>query len=231
MVDSIGLEYGERMVSIGIGNKLAILAREPRVAVVPTVRTSPLGELALLSRAIAEPEAFAPIYEHYVDDIFGYCVRRVGDSELAADLTSQIFIRALASLPKFTARDSTTSFRSWLFTIAHNLVIDNHRTRRYHRSLDEADHAISVPDPAPSPEDHAVASDLRSELVAAMATLTETQRQVVELRLAGLSGPEIASVLDLHLAAVKSLQFRAYSRLRTLLRDRFDAEFGQGIPS
>lgn len=219
------------MVSIGIGNKLGMLGREPRASVMPVLRTGPIGELALLARAVAEPEAFAPIYQYYVDDIYGYCVRRVGDQELAADLTSQIFIRTLASLPKFTARDATTSFRSWLFTIAHNLVIDNHRTRRHHRSLDDAEHAIAVPDPAPSPEDHAVTSDLRSELIAAMATLTEPQRQVVELRLAGLSGPEIASVLELHLAAVKSLQFRAYSRLRTLLRDRFDAEFGQGMPS
>lgn len=219
------------MVSIGLGNKLGMLAHESRNLPLPQWRAGPTDESALITKAIADPRAFAPVYEYYVDDIYGYCLRRLGDAELAADVTSQIFIRALTALSRYTSRNGATSFRSWLFTIAHNLVIDTHRTRRYHRSLDDPDTAIVVADSALSPEDHAVASDLRAELIEAMATLTEQQRSVVELRLAGLTGPEIASVLQLHLAAVKSLQFRAYSRLRLLLRERFDAEFGEGLSS
>ncbi len=57
-----------------------------------------------------------------------------------------------------------------------------------------------------------------------MASLTGSQRQVVELRLAGLTGPEIAAVLNMHLAAVKSAQFRTYARLRTLLRPEFQSD-------
>lgn len=60
-------------------------------------------------------------------------------------------------------------------------------------------------------------SDLRRAFKVAMADLTHGQREVVELRLAGLTGPEIADVLGMKLAAVKSTQFRAYTQLRKLL--------------
>lgn len=219
------------MAGAGVLANPGMVLRDTREPAPPAPRVGLTGEAAIIARAIADPQAFAPIYEHYVDDIHGYCLRRVSDPDVAADLTSQIFIRALSALPKFTARNASTSFRSWLFTIAHNLVIDAHRTNRVHKSLDIPERPVAVHDPAPSPEDHAITADLRHALLNAMDTLTDQQRQIVDLRFAGLTGPEIASVLGLQIAAVKSLQFRAYSRLRILLRDRFDAEFGQGFES
>jgi RNA polymerase sigma factor (sigma-70 family) len=163
-----------------------------------------------------DPFAFAPLYERYVDAIFGYCLRRTSDREQAADLTSQIFVKALGALHRFSIHADRSTFRSWLFSIAHNHVVDVHRARREQSSLD--DRPRSIPDPAPSPEEYALASERRQELVVAMAGLTEGQRQIVELRLAGLTGPEIAAVLGMQVAAVKSAQFRAYARLRHLLR-------------
>lgn len=171
-----------------------------------------------ITRAQQHPRAFAPLYERYVDAIFGYCYRRTGDREAAADLTSQIFAKALASLPRYRPQAREGTFRSWLFSIAHNLVIDAHRTRRDHHSLDRVPAERPPRDPSPSPEDYAIASEDRRELARAMATLSGRQHQVVELRLAGLTGPEIATVLGMRLPAVKSAQFRAYARLRDQLR-------------
>jgi len=176
-------------------------------------------ELAIVRRAQVDPAAFAPLYERYVDAVYGYCHGRTSDRELAADLTHQVFARALSALPQFSERPRTGSFRSWLFTIAHNLLVDTHRTRREVASLDAADRAIPLRDRARSPEEQAIAGEQRRALAAAMAMLTEGQRQVVELRLAGLTGPEIAVALEMGLAAVKSTQFRAYARLRDLLGD------------
>ena len=195
---------------------------EPAIA---APRTGANNEATIIAQAIANPAAFTPIYEHYVDAIYGYCQRRVTDPDLAADLTSQIFIKAISALPRYRTSSNETSFRSWLFTIAHNLVIDSHRTRHLHHSLSDPERPIDVHDPTPSPEDHALTSDLRQALHQAMRTLTDGQRQIVELRLAGLTGPEIAAVLGMHLAAVKSLQFRAYTKLRSLLQDQFTSEF------
>lgn len=195
------------------------LAAHPPPCPEPTPAHPAAGadELAIMRRAQHQPAAFAPLYERYVDAVFGYCYRRTSDREVAADLTHQIFARALTALPRFSERPDSGSFRSWLFAIARNLVIDTHRTRRETASLDTIAGHDALRDPARSPEEHAIASEQRRALVDAMAHLTGGQRQVVELRLAGLTGPEIAATLDLHLSAVKSTQFRAYARLRELL--------------
>ena len=174
-----------------------------------------------IARAMGDPAAFAPLYERYVDAVFGYCYRRTSDRELAADLTGQIFAQALAALPHYRPERGAGTFRSWLFAIAHNLVIDSHRTRRPHASIDSVA-ARSLHDRSPSPEDDAIANERRDALGVALRELTEGQRQIVELRLAGLTGPEIAAVLGMRLAAVKSAQFRAYARLRDLLHHLVD---------
>jgi len=76
-----------------------------------------------------------------------------------------------------------------------------------------------VPDPTLSPHEQAVANAQRETLFAALRTLTSEQRDVVELRLAGLTSAEIAAVLGTSVGAVKSCQFRAYARLRRHLTD------------
>ncbi len=167
---------------------------------------------AFVRAARSDLAAFAPLYDRYHDAIYGYCLRRLGHREAAGDATSLTFTRAMTALHRFQGG----SFRAWLFAIAHNVVIDATRRRRFH---DDIDAAGPIADRQPSPEDRAVASDQRRRLTEELARLTNDQRNVVELRVAGLTGPEVAAALGLSLGAVKSLQFRAYARLRTLLRD------------
>jgi RNA polymerase sigma-70 factor (ECF subfamily) len=166
-----------------------------------------------IRRAQTDPHAFAEIYERYVDAIHAYCYHRTHDPDLALDLTQQIFVRALQGVARFNP-NASSSVRSWLFTIAHNLVVDTYRTARPVDSLHQPVHADRLATPVPQPDDQAVASARSTELLAAIARLSPSQRQVVELRLAGLTGPEIADRLGMHLAAVKSAQFRAFRLLR-----------------
>ena len=174
------------------------------------------GDADLVAVAIHDPAAFAPLYRRYVDPVYRYCYRRVSDAEVAADLTSTIFTRAIEALPRFRARQNTASsgdtFRSWLFTIAHNAVVDHHRRTRASGTMPH-----DTPDHDPGPEARAVHGDEFARLMAVLDQIPDHHRQIIELRLAGLNSAEIASALSLSRAAVKSAQTRAYAHLRDLL--------------
>jgi RNA polymerase sigma-70 factor (ECF subfamily) len=207
-----------------ISRSLTLLAKSGAASDHP-IPLLTLDERDQITRAKQNPTAFGPLYERYVDAVYTYCARRVDDPEHAADLTAQIFTRALAALPRY--REDGGSFRSWLFSIAHNTVIDSYRTRREHASIEAGDLGRTLAHPAPGPEGIALQRDLRDAFRAAMAELTDAQREVVAMRLAGLTGPEIASAARMSLAAVKSTQFRAYTRLRDLLSPYADTDPGK----
>lgn len=187
------------------------------------------ADLAAVELAQADPRAFAPLYTRYAPIVLNYCRRRMADPDAAADATSLIFTRALAGLPSFRpdpARSGST-FRSWLFTIAHNVVIDTRRRHRPHVSLDRQVGATGeasftdprwLTDPCASPEELAIRADDGERVLAMLRRLPERQRRIVELRIAGLTGAEIAQALGMSTSAVKSAQFRAYGTLRGLLR-------------
>ena len=170
-------------------------------------------DAALVAAAQADRRAFAALYERYFDLVHAYCLRRLPGRETAADATGQIFLKAMAALPAFRSGRST-SFRSWLFAIAHNVCIDTLRQLRPHADLDAAG---DLAGPEPGPEASALAAAEHRSVAALLARLTPDQRRVVELRLAGLTGQEVADALGLSLSAVKAAQFRAYARLRRIL--------------
>ena len=164
----------------------------------------------LVAAAKRDPEAFSPLYRRYAEPIYRYCLRRLGDSHAAEDAMSAVFDRAFANL----RRCDDASFRSWLFAIAHNVVVDRLRAERPSASLDVA---RDLEDRSPGPEQSAIASEERRSLARLLAQLTPDQRQVVELRLAGLTGVEIADALGRSHDAVKKLQARALLKLRELM--------------
>ena len=175
-------------------------------------RSNDLDEATLVALAKHDRRAFAPLYRRYVDPVYRYCDRSLGDRELAEDATSLIFTKALAGLQ--ACRDD--AFRSWLFAIAHNVIIDTHRTQMSHRPLAEAE---EMADGAAerSPEAQALAGEDARTIRALLSALPADQRQLLELRLAGLSDAEIARVLGRSHGAVRTSQCRAIARLRAMV--------------
>ena len=179
----------------------------------------------LVIRAQHDPLAFAPLYKRYVTSVHRYCFRQTSDPDVAADLTAHIFTKALEGLPRFQTRLSTTAdracgsngttFRSWLFAIAHNAIIDRRRRERPTQPLDPTHEQTTDPDDGP--EFRAIHQDELARMIAVLDHLPDSHRQIIELRLAGLTAAEIAASLGLSRAGVKSAQTRAYSRLRDLL--------------
>lgn len=177
-----------------------------------------MEEDAVLAAAAArDPRAFAPLYERYLDAVYRYCYRRLGSREAAEDATSQVFYRAIAGLGGFRSG----SFRAWIFAIAHNVVIDYARRQPQAFPLDPL---YDPPDDALTPEELAVHADERRALSRAVAELSPDQQRVIELRMAGLTGAEIASVLGKNVPAIKMLQLRAMTRLRQRMRPRPDSQ-------
>ncbi len=169
------------------------------------------SEPDLVAQARSDREAFAALYDRYFDPVYRYCYHRLGSREAAEDATSQIFLQVLTALPRY---QEVGTFRSWVFTIAHNVITNRVRARHPNEPLETAREQA---DPGPLPEELALAADEQRALAAGVATLPPDQRRAVELRLAGLTGPEIARVLGRSHAAVKMLQLRAVDRLRTQL--------------
>jgi RNA polymerase sigma-70 factor, ECF subfamily len=165
---------------------------------------------ALVALALSDRQAFGLLYDRYVGSVYRYCYGRLGDREDAEDATSLVFARALAALPTHHG----SSFRSWLFTIAHNVVLNARRDAVGDRPLMTA---LEIVDPEPLPEDRAVAEERRHTLSQALLLLPEEQRRVVELRLAGFTGPEVAATLGRSHDSVRATQRRALARLRELL--------------
>ncbi len=164
--------------------------------------------------ARVDSSAFAPLYERHAPAIYRFVHRRVGDPDLADDLTAQIFVRAIERLDRYRPKPGAT-FRSWLFAIARNIVTDTWRRQRPQAPLDPA--IETLVDPDPGPDALAIAGDEYTALCAVLDTLPGSQRSIVELRLAGLTTREIMATMGMSEAAVKSAQTRAYRRLREIV--------------
>lgn len=174
-------------------------------------------ESELVARARVDRGAFAPLYARYLDPVYRYCYRRMGGRQAAEDATGEVFCKALAALADY--RDG--SFGGWLFTIARNVVADALRRCQPEEPLGSD---YDPPDDVATPEELALAAEERRSLRELLARLPADQRSVVELRLSGLTGTEIAGVLGRSLGAVKMLQFRAVAQLRVYLAVRVGSE-------
>lgn len=165
-------------------------------------------------------ERYRRLFEEHFRAILGYAMRRARTSAEAADIASETMLVAWRRLEDVPEGEAT---RLWLFGVARNVVATTHRSAdrrdrlvtRIGRHLD--DHV--TPD--------AAADVAGTELVrVAMSRLDPTDREVLEL--AGweqLTPAEIAEVLDLPSATVRTRLHRARQRLRAVL-DEFDDDHG-----
>ena len=160
--------------------------------------------------------AFSALYEHYYDSIYRYVSFRTGSFADAEDITAEVFVRMIESIHRF--RWKGYPFSSWLFRIAHNLVVDFYR-KKGRRNTVPLDDAPQIVDATAFDADARMDIELSmGDVRRAMECLTDLQREAITLRFAaGLSVAETAKAMGKKDNAVKALQHAGLKKLRRTL--------------
>ena len=171
-----------------------------------------------------DPEAFDALLRRYQRMLANYFYKQCYDRALAQDLVQETFLRILRSADRYRPE---ARFKTYLFTVARNLWIDQHRSRKaapktVSANLPLAEDGATLADTVPTPElgpDARLVGREAAELVReALERLPEGQRDVWLLAVdQDLKQKEIAAVLGIPLGTVKSRMNAAVTRLRGLL--------------
>ena len=173
---------------------------------------------ALVERAQAgDAEAFGELYDRYVDLVYRYIYYRVGTSQLAEDLTSETFLRALRRISTFTWQGRDVG--AWFVTIARNLIADHYKSGRYRLEMTTDDIVETGSRLVEDGPENAVLESMQNKvLLEAVKQLNAEQQECIVLRfLQGLSVAETAQAMGKNDGAIKALQYRAIRSLGRLL--------------
>ena len=181
---------------------------------------SPIAsEEELIRRAVqGDAEAFGELYVRHLDRMYRYILFRVGNEMEAEDLTEQVFLRAWTAMEGY--RDEGYPFSSWIYRIAHNLVVDYYRDDEEMAGPLESVSFV-LPEEAPGPEELLIRKAEVVCLREAVARLPEQQQQLIVLRFVqGLSHAQVAEIMDKREIAVRVMQHRALATLNRFLEER-----------
>lgn len=179
-------EYNEAQLDLATGNEHVSTSED---------------ETALIEAAQRDPAAFAALYQRYLARVYRYVRARTHSEEDAADMTQQVFLKALDALPHY--RPWGIPFAAWLFQIARHSVTDAYRRRRDTTSWDALPEMLQ-PGVEHGPEATILRQEALAYLQALLTQLDPSKRELLALRFAaGLSAPEIALVVGKSPAAIK----------------------------
>lgn len=191
-----------------------VLADEPA----PTGAVGEADVVALVDRARnGDPDAFASLYDRYVERVYRFALYRVhGDSALAEDITSEVFLRALRKIKGFQWQGRDVG--AWFLTIARNLVLDHFKSGRARLEVLGAEAPVGADDRIMDAEDAALARVSQQDLYKAISQLGTEQQEVIYWRfLQGYSVAETAAAMGKSDGAIKALQYRAVKALYKLV--------------
>ncbi|MGH7978807.1 MAG: RNA polymerase sigma factor [Limisphaerales bacterium] len=169
--------------------------------------------------------AFAELVDKYKQRIMNFVFQRLRDEAEAEDVAQNVFLQVYKSRARYK---QTAKFSTWIFTIAHNLCLNELRRRSRHpaESLDES-HPENEEQPPrqiedksqiPAPDD-VLRGELARKIEEAVRELPENQRGAILLcREEELSYEQIAKILRCSLSATKSLIHRGRETLKEKLK-------------
>lgn len=178
------------------------------------------AEWTEIRAAQADPRQFRPLYQRYYEQIFRYVFRRCEDEARAADISSQVFLKALKELPRYENRG--LPFSAWLYRIASNEISMFYRKQKKQRVV-SADTSLyrELADLSNDEQSEKMQQELQEQqLRKVLKTLKPEELSIIEWRFFEKRPfAEIADLLDITEANAKMRTYRLLERLRKKMTD------------
>lgn len=181
-------------------------------------------EKLIIRARTGDTDAIAQLYEEHVDKIYRYIAYRVPDGD-AEDITSDVFINMVESLPKYTYTGAP--FEAWLYRIASARIVDYYRKNK-RTTIVELDERLKSD--SQQPEDRLITKQEQINIRAKLRLLGDDQQTLLLLRFVERkSHEEVAEVMGKSVTAVKTMQHRALKQLAKLMgKDKKERSYLRG---
>jgi len=177
-------------------------------------------EMRLVTAACGgDVEAFGTLYQRNAERVFRYIAYRVRTPAEAEDLTAQVFLNAWKAIPRYKSQEAP--FLAWLYTIAHNQVINYAKSKSQNTTFTSIDSAHELVDNSRynSPDERADKLAEYQELRQAVLALPADQQQVIFFRYVEEMGhAEIGQLMGKPEVTIRGILFRAHESLRKYLK-------------
>ena len=172
-----------------------------------------LSENDIVEAAKKDPKQFEALYKKYYEQIFRYIHQRMDDKEMAFDITSQVFLKAMINLPKYKYKG--VPFSSWLYRIAMSEVYQSFKDKKSTRTVNvDTSNVEDIIDEVEQDN----TGEMRQALIEVIGDLPEIELQIIEMRnFEKRSYREIGDILGM---TENNAKVRAY-RIVEKLKKRF----------
>ena len=163
-----------------------------------------------IQAAQKDAAAFRPLYDRYYEQIFRFVYRRTTDEVLAADLCSQVFLKAMQKIHTYTFRG--VPFSAWLYRIASNEVTQHYRNSQKNRVVSIQEARLEEMTEEIDDFDY---EKQRNTLLTALNTLPQDDMQIIELRFfEQRSFKEVGEILDITENNAKTRTYRVLAKIK-----------------
>jgi RNA polymerase sigma-70 factor, ECF subfamily len=175
-------------------------------------------ELEIIEKAKADPNRFTPLYNKYYKQIFLFIYRRADDEDITADITSQVFLKAILHLPKYEFKG--VPFSAWLYRIASNEINQFFRNSKASRAISMEDSGIERLHEELG-DDDSDEKEKEKMLMESMNHLTKEEVQYLELRFfEDRSFKEVGYILKITENNAKVKTYRILDKIKKIIGDK-----------
>lgn len=181
--------------------------------------------MSIIREEISPRETFARFYDETMPKVYRYIYYKVNGPEIAEDLTSEVFEKALVNFKKFNHEKA--SFSTWILTIAKHTIADYYRTQPKIKMVN-IDEAVETPSRDPGPDEIAEDEDEKQLLRRCISQLPDREQEIVRLKFTmEMTNREIARVIGLTESNVGVMLYRIIRKLRGSFQENQDGKSQQ----